>query len=232
MLLLLLACGPDPELVAERDTLRTDLEEKDARIVQLESDKAVLKARSARLEELADALSTQVAVAELGTEPIPFRLETSEGTLRCTLWPADAPQTVLNFVELATGKREWVDPATGRPTERRLYDGTTFHRVIPGFMIQGGDPLGTGEGGPGYRFKDEITEQGFDEPGLLAMANTGPNTNGSQFFITEGTPTELTGKHTIFGRCADLAVVRRIARVPTGEGDKPMSAVTLNHVVF
>ncbi len=232
MLLLLLACGPDPELVAERDALRVDLEARDARIDQLESDKAVLEARASRLEEVTDTLRTQAAIAELGSDPIPFRLKTSEGSIRCTLWPAEAPQTVLNFVELATGKRAWVDPETGRSTERPLYDGSTFHRVIPGFMVQGGDPLGTGEGGPGYRFKDEITERDFDEPGLLAMANAGPNTNGSQFFITEGTPTKLNGKHTIFGHCANLDVVKRIARVPTDEKNKPVSPVVLDQVIF
>ena len=232
MLMLLLACGPDAELVAERDGLQQEVATKDERIGALEAENGVLAAKSERLAVEVDGLRTELAVERLGSDPIPVRFETSEGTIRCTLLPAEAPQTVLNFVDLAQGRREWVDPNTGRPTERRFYDGLTFHRVMPGFMIQGGDPLGTGMGGPGYRFKDEFSERGFDEPGMLAMANSGPDTNGSQFFITEGTPVKLNGKHTIFGTCRDAEVVKRIARVPTDRGDKPTSPVVIERVVF
>ena len=126
---------------------------------------------------------------------------TTEGTIVCRLFEKDAPKTVQNFTELAEGKREWKHPSTGKKSSDRLYDGTIFHRVIPDFMIQGGDPQGTGMGGPGYQFEDETkgSPHKFDKPGKLAMANAGPNTNGSQFFITEVPTPHLNNKHTIFG---------------------------------
>src|SRR5213078_4871334 len=122
---------------------------------------------------------------------------TSEGNIVCRLFEKDAPKTVQNFTDLAEGKREWKHPSTGKKSSERLYDGTIFHRVIPDFMIQGGDPQGTGMGGPGYQFADECPPGGpaFDRPGLLAMANAGPNTNGSQFFVTVAPTPHLTGKH-------------------------------------
>ena len=126
--------------------------------------------------------------------------KTSRGTITVKLFEKEAPKTVENFVGLATGKRDWIDPRTGQKSKANLYDGTLFHRVIPQFMIQGGDPLGTGTGGPGYKFEDEFgSSKKFDKPGLLAMANAGPNTNGSQFFITEVPTPHLNGRHTIFG---------------------------------
>jgi peptidyl-prolyl cis-trans isomerase A (cyclophilin A) len=126
--------------------------------------------------------------------------QTSAGNITVRLFEKDAPKTVANFVGLATGAKEWTDPRTGQKTTARLYDGTVFHRVIPDFMIQGGDPLGRGIGGPGYKFEDEFQSgKRFDKPGLLAMANAGPNTNGSQFFITEVPTPHLNNKHTIFG---------------------------------
>jgi peptidyl-prolyl cis-trans isomerase A (cyclophilin A) len=126
--------------------------------------------------------------------------KTSRGNIVVKLFEKDAPKTVANFVGLATGKQEWVDPRSGQKSKAKLYDGTSFHRVIPQFMIQGGDPLGTGTGGPGYRFEDEFQSgRKFDRPGLLAMANAGPNTNGSQFFITEVATPHLNDRHTIFG---------------------------------
>ncbi|MHB2024145.1 MAG: peptidylprolyl isomerase, partial [Mycobacteriales bacterium] len=130
-------------------------------------------------------------------------LHTSEGDIRLELFPNHAPKTVRNFVELASGTREWTDPRTARRRAVPLYNGTVFHRVISGFMIQGGDPLGTGTGGPGYQFADEFhPELAFTRPYLVAMANAGPNTNGSQFFITVAPTAWLTGKHTIFGQVA------------------------------
>ncbi len=126
--------------------------------------------------------------------------QTSRGNVVVKLLEKEAPRTVANFVGLATGKQEWIDPRTGQKSKAKLYDGTAFHRVIPQFMIQGGDPLGTGTGGPGYRFEDEFQSgRKFDRPGLLAMANAGPNTNGSQFFITEVPTPHLNNRHTIFG---------------------------------
>ena len=168
-------------------------------------------------------------------EKIDAVLHTSLGEIRCELWPAVAPKTVDNFVGLADGSKPWADPRTGERQKRPLFDGTIFHRVIPDFMIQGGDPLGNGRGGPGYRFEDEVTaEVGFSEPGLLAMANSGPNTNGSQFFITDSTPTYLNGKHTIFGKC-DLETVRvmmgqELAMSESGEKSVPVTPIVLEHV--
>jgi len=127
-------------------------------------------------------------------------ISTSQGDIVVRFFPKEAPNTVANFVGLATGEKEFTDPATQKPTKRAYFDGLAFHRVIEGFMIQGGDPEGTGRGGPGYTFDDEFKSgRAFDKVGLLAMANRGPATNGSQFFITTSTPTHLNGKHTIFG---------------------------------
>jgi peptidyl-prolyl cis-trans isomerase A (cyclophilin A) len=160
-------------------------------------------------------------------------LETSLGTVKVRLLPKDAPETVANFVGLAQGTREWTDPRTGARVTRPLYDGTVFHRVIPEFMIQGGDPLGRGTGGPGYQFVDEFSARKFDRPGILAMANAGPNTNGSQFFLTEVATPWLNGKHTIFGEVIEgMEVVRAIARVRRGPMDRPEHDVTLQRVTI
>jgi peptidyl-prolyl cis-trans isomerase A (cyclophilin A) len=163
-------------------------------------------------------------------------LNTSLGEIVIELFPDQAPKTVKNFVELATGAKEWVDPNIGEKVKTNLYDGTIFHRVIPGFMIQGGDPLGSGMGGPGYNFADEFHgELNFDRPYLLAMANAGPNTNGSQFFITVAPTAWLNRKHSIFGEVKDAAsqkVVDAIAAVKTGANDKPVQAVKINSVSF
>jgi peptidyl-prolyl cis-trans isomerase A (cyclophilin A) len=161
-------------------------------------------------------------------------LHTSVGDIRVHLYGNHAPKTVRNFVELANGSREWTHPRTGKKTTDRLYDSTIFHRVIPNFMIQGGDPLGRGTGGPGYQFADEFhPELSFDRPYLLAMANSGPGTNGSQFFITVAATAWLTRKHTIFGEVADAdsrAVVDAIAATPTVPGDRPAQDVTISSV--
>ena len=163
-------------------------------------------------------------------------LNTSMGDIVIELFPNKAPKTVANFVELATGAKEWLDPNIGEKVRTNLYDGTIFHRVIPGFMIQGGDPLGSGMGGPGYNFADEFHgELNFDKPYLLAMANAGPNTNGSQFFITVAATTWLNRKHSIFGEVKDAAsqkVVDAIAAVKTGANDKPVQAVKINSISF
>jgi peptidyl-prolyl cis-trans isomerase A (cyclophilin A) len=166
------------------------------------------------------------------TKTLTATLRTSEGTVLVRLFPDQAPKTVRNFVDLAEGSREWTDPRTSQPTEARLYDGTIFHRVIPRFMIQGGDPLGTGTGGPGYRFADEIhPDLRFDRPYLLAMANAGPGTNGSQFFITVVPTPHLNGKHTIFGEVVDgREVVDRISQTQTGRNDRPVQDVVLESV--
>jgi peptidyl-prolyl cis-trans isomerase A (cyclophilin A) len=161
---------------------------------------------------------------------------TTMGTMRCKLFEKEAPITVANFIGLTDGTKDWKDPATGKNKHGvSLYNGTIFHRVIPGFMIQGGDPLGTGTGDPGYQFADEIVASlTFDRPGRLAMANAGPGTNGSQFFITEVPTPHLNGRHTIFGQCDDATVelVKKIARVPKGPGDKPTTAVRIEKIVI
>ena len=161
-------------------------------------------------------------------------LHTNRGGIRLRLFPDHAPATVGNFVELAEGEREWTDPRSGQPSRERFYDGLTFHRVIEGFMLQGGDPLGTGTGGPGYTFKDEFhPELSFDRPYLLAMANAGPGTNGSQFFITVGKTPHLNRRHTIFGEVADQEsreVVDAIASIPTDRRDRPSDPVVIDRV--
>jgi len=161
-------------------------------------------------------------------------IRTNHGDIRVNLFGNHAPKTVRNFVELAEGTREWTHPGTGEKSTTPLYDGTIFHRVIEGFMIQGGDPLGQGFGGPGYQFGDEFhPELSFDRPYLLAMANAGPGTNGSQFFITVGRTPHLNRKHTIFGEVADAesrAVVDAIATTATGRGDRPVQDITINSV--
>jgi len=163
-------------------------------------------------------------------------LHTSEGEITIELFPNQAPKTVANFVELATGAKEWVDPNVGEKVKKNLYDGTIFHRVIPGFMIQGGDPLGSGMGGPGYNFADEFHgELNFDRPYLLAMANAGPNTNGSQFFITVAPTTWLNRKHSIFGEVKDAAsqaIVDKIAAAKTGANDKPVQAIKITSITI
>jgi peptidyl-prolyl cis-trans isomerase A (cyclophilin A) len=160
-------------------------------------------------------------------------LHTSQGDITVKFFAKEAPKTVANFVGLATGEKQWRDPRDGQQkTNTPLYDGTIFHRVIEGFMIQGGDPLGRGNGDPGYRFEDEFQSgHKFDKVGLLAMANAGPNTNGSQFFITTSIPTWLSGKHTIFGEViSGYDVAEAISKVPRGPMDKPQQDVVLKKV--
>ncbi len=235
LLLLAASCGDRPET-----TLRLEA---------LEAENAALKVENTRLDREADALNSQVralqgdlktlkkreALARLQIEEgqkLVAVLETNRGRIACFLFPEQAPETVLNFVQLAEGTRPWKDPVTGEQRRSPLYDGTLFHRTMPNFMIQGGDPEGTGLGGPGYNFGDEVDAGlGFDEPGMLAMANRGPGTNGSQFFITDrATPHHLDGKHTIFGKCENLDVVQAIAEAPRDSRDKPLSPQVLEKV--
>lgn len=165
-------------------------------------------------------------------------LHTSAGDITIELFPDQAPKTVRNFVGLATGSGQWTDPRSGKPSNAPFYDGLVFHRVIPNFMIQGGCPLGTGTGGPGYTFDDEINPTlDFTQPYVLAMANAGKRggrgTNGSQFFITTAPTTWLQGKHTIFGKVTDResqAVVDAIGSTPTGPGDRPRTDVVIRSV--
>ena len=166
------------------------------------------------------------------TTTLTATLRTNQGPIVIRLFPDHAPKTVRNFVDLAQGSREWTDPRTGRVTTGRLYDGTIFHRVIPNFMIQGGDPLGTGTGGPGYQFADEFhPELQFDRPYLLAMANAGPGTNGSQFFITTVPTPHLNRRHTIFGEVIQgQEIVDQISHTATDGRDRPVKDVVLESV--
>lgn len=162
--------------------------------------------------------------------------ETSMGSISCRLFPKEAPITVRTIVGLATGRKSYIDPRTHKKVVgKRFYDGLTFHRVIPDFMIQGGDLLGNGMGspeGPGFPFKNETSRAlTFDRPGRLALANAGPDTNGSQFFITEVPEPRLNGGYTIFGQCGDLNVVKAIARVPRDANNRPLRPVIIRHVV-
>jgi len=188
------------------------------------------------------ALSLSLAMAqqpdEIPTTPSgPTAVfDTSIGRITCELFNSQAPKSVAHFIALAQGTEDWTNSASGAKMHNRpLYNGTVFHRVIPGYMIQGGDPTGTGTGGRGFRFKDEIDPSlTFDRPGRLAMANSGPNTNGSQFFITMGKAEPLNRHHTIFGQCdaASLFVVRAIASVNRNSSDKPLTPVVLKRVTI
>lgn len=184
---------------------------------------------------LPDSPDASVKPALLPTGPTAV-FDTSMGRMVCKLYAKEAPNTVANFIALARGTKDWTNPATHRKEHGKpLYNGTTFHRVIPGFMIQGGDPIGDGTGDPGYMFADEFNpDLNFDVPGRLAMANSGPDTNGSQFFITEAPTPHLNQVHTIFGQCDDasLSVEKAIAHVEVGASDKPVTPVTLNKLTI
>jgi peptidyl-prolyl cis-trans isomerase A (cyclophilin A) len=161
--------------------------------------------------------------------------QTSQGKIVCRLYEKEAPKTVANFIDLAEGNREWTHPTNNKKSKDKLFDGTIFHRVIPKFMIQGGDPAGTGFGGPGYKFEDETkgSPHSFNTPGKLAMANSGPNTNGSQFFITVAATPWLTGNHTIFGEVVEgQDIVDKVSEVDRDRSDKPRTPVVLESVTI
>jgi peptidyl-prolyl cis-trans isomerase A (cyclophilin A) len=186
-------------------------------------------------QDLPDSPDVQAHIAIQPTGPTAV-LDTSMGRITCKLFSKEAPETVANFIGLAEGTKDWTDPNTKKVMHHKpLYDGTSFHRVIPEFMIQGGDPLGDGSGDPGYLFKDEFDPNlNFDVPGRLAMANSGPGTNGSQFFVTEVPTEHLNQKHTIFGQCDEhsIVVVQSIARVERNGQDKPLEPVILKKVTI
>lgn len=197
--------------------------------------------RTARLLSLSALLVPALALAQgkftkLAEEgrDLYATLTTTQGDVVIRFFAKDAPKTVANFVGLATGEKDFIDPKTGEKTRRKFYDGLIFHRVIPNFMIQGGDPEGSGRGGPGYTFEDEFQSgRAFDKVGLLAMANRGPATNGSQFFITTSTPAHLTKKHTIFGEViAGYENVVKLGEVPVGPGDRPLQEQKILKVVI
>jgi len=195
-------------------------------------------AHNALLVGLAFLLSAGLATAgekeKSVAEPVYATLKTSMGVIVIRLFEDKAPKTVENFVGLATGTKEWTDPRTGQKVKQPLYNGTIFHRVIPGFMIQGGDPLGRGTGGPGYRFADEFhPDLRHNKAGILSMANAGPNTNGSQFFITLGPTPHLDNRHSVFGEAVQgQEVVVAIGNSPRGASDRPVKDVVLQEVVI
>jgi peptidyl-prolyl cis-trans isomerase A (cyclophilin A) len=158
-------------------------------------------------------------------------IKTNLGNIICELYTKEAPNTVANFVGLATGTKEFADPKTGKMIKRPFYNGLIFHRVISGFMIQGGDPLGNGTGGPGFQFNNENTNVSFNEPGVIAMANAGPNTNGSQFFITVAPTPNLEGSYNVFGKViSGQDVANKISNVPTNNEDKPITPVIIESI--
>jgi peptidyl-prolyl cis-trans isomerase A (cyclophilin A) len=170
-----------------------------------------------------------------GDGPLTATFQTSLGDIHCELFADKVPMTVANFVGLARGKKPWLHPKDGSRKTEPLYDGTIFHRVIPDFMIQGGDPLGQGVGGPGYQFSDEFhPDLKHDKPGILSMANAGPGTNGSQFFITERPTPHLDNRHSVFGQCKEVEIVKKMARVEKSSGDpsKPAEDVVLKKVII
>ncbi len=208
-------------------------------IAQQEKDKSETpksteaKKEASPMEAKASPMSKEQIEKEYGAGTYAV-FDTTKGMILCRLFPEKAPETVKNFIGLAEGTKEWTDPKTGTKVKKRFYDGLIFHRVIPDFMIQAGCPLGKGTGGPGYKFKDEFDPSlKFDRPGLLAMANAGPNTNGSQFFITEVPTSWLNNKHTIFGEVLKgMDVVKAIARVPveSKRTNKPREDVVMKKV--
>ena len=239
---LLVAALALPSCTAELKEENTSLKEK---VQNLEAQNQQLQSRVDDMTRQVDAARAEAAAAAKAVEqkeagfdpaqPLAAVFHTSKGAIRCQLFPDKAPKTVANFVGLAEGTRDWTDPATGeKKVGVPLYNGTIFHRVIPDFMIQGGDPLGKGTGGPGYQFEDEIDPSlQLDHPGVLAMANAGPNTNGSQFFITEKATPWLTGKHTIFGDCpgeTNLGIVKAMTSVPKDARDKPDEPIKLDRI--
>lgn len=180
------------------------------------------------------AAASTIAQAQEKPEPLYATLKTSMGDIVILLHADKAPKTVANFVDLATGAKEWTDPKTREKLKRPLYNGTIFHRVIPGFMIQAGDPLGNGTGGPGYRFEDEFhPDLRHSKPGILSMANAGPNTNGSQFFITQKATPWLDGKHSVFGEVVKgQTVVDTIANAARDFRDRPLKNILIQDVVI
>lgn len=243
-LLLVLLTGCTAELKEENNELRDTIAALESEVKSLKTENGALKlqARQAKVVQKSAALTAATETADASSDSpsdsaasavggeMWAKFDTSMGTILCSLEADKAPNTVANFVGLAEGTKEWTDPKTKEKKKAPFYDGLIFHRVIPKFMIQGGDPLGVGRGGPGYRFADEFHSELRHKPGTLSMANSGPGTNGSQFFITEVTTPHLDNRHSVFGYCEPLDIVKKIARVPTARGNKPLTPVVMNKV--
>jgi peptidyl-prolyl cis-trans isomerase A (cyclophilin A) len=241
--LVLGAACPDKEAEKKVASLQAEVDKLKQEVSRAQADAARARAEAARKDQEMGSLREQLSAkakdqvaADLGLKPgqkLFATLKTSMGDMVVELYWDRAPATVANFVALAEGTKEWTDPRTQQKTKRPLYNGTVFHRVIPDFMVQGGDPLGNGTGGPGYKFADEFHPSlKHDKPGTLSMANSGPGTNGSQFFITEKPTPWLDNRHSIFGSVVEnVELVGKMARVPTAR-DKPAKDVVLTQVLI
>ncbi len=216
-------------LKEENNSLTDTVKALEERLARMSEENAALKLKIKDMEE-AEQKAKMAAESNLQAE-MWARFKTSLGSIDCRLEPSRAPKTVANFVGLAEGSKEWTHPEDGSKRSEPLYNGTVFHRIIKGFMLQGGDPLGRGTGGPGYRFADEFHPQLKHKPGTLSMANSGPNTNGSQFFITEVATPHLDNRHSVFGYCEPQAMIEKIAAVPK-KGNRPNSSVPVTPVVL
>lgn len=224
------ADAPATEVTKEIPTSKA--EKKKAKAEEKKVDEKIEDAKASATTKKSKNKKDKAQSAQTKGTPMYAIFETTQGTFKIKLFADKAPKTVDNFVGLAEGTKEFTDPKTGKQTKRPFYDGLIFHRVIPNFMIQGGCPLGTGTGGPGYKFEDEIAPGlKHDKPGKLSMANAGPNTNGSQFFITVAATPWLDGKHAIFGEVVEnYDLVKAISEVRTGANDKPAEPITIKHV--
>jgi peptidyl-prolyl cis-trans isomerase A (cyclophilin A) len=225
-----LLAGCTAELKEENNELKASLGETKEELKTAQDDLDTLRIEAERARESAAKAKTAEALDVATVGGMWARFDTSMGTILCELEAEKAPKTVANFVGLAEGTKEWTNPKTRTKEKKPFYDGLIFHRVIPKFMIQGGDPMGTGRGGPGFKFADEFHPDLRHRPGTLSMANSGPGTNGSQFFITEVATPHLDGKHSIFGYCEPLQVVKDITHVPTARGNRPLTAIVLKKV--
>lgn len=244
VVLSLVGCGgvqpaEHEKVVAERDTLAAQVKKLEQELAHQKKTASATRPKPISQRRAPPILATPENVEKFLTtakitreSKLSATIQTSLGDIECELFADKAPMTVANFVGLAEGTMEWTDADSGEIVKGKpLYDGTIFHRVIPNFMIQGGDPQGTGRGGPGYKFDDETNNGlGFDKLGLLAMANAGPKTNGSQFFVTVRETAHLNGKHTIFGKC-DLPTVNKIVNTPA-ERTKPTTPVVIKHIAI
>lgn len=234
--ILLLSSACDPELPQTLERLKATQAQLEGQLRTLQGQLDAEQREVKRLRRLLRERSSELIASRMGI-PDPdtqlfATLTTGMGDIRIRLDWKEAPYTVQNFVTLAEGTRAWRDPSSGQQVKRPFYDGLTFHRVIPGFMIQTGDPKGDGSGGPGYQFPDELVEGRHpDRAGWVGMANTGPDSNGSQFFILDGPATQLEGRHTLFGEVVSgQEVVQKLAQVERDKDDKPLSPVILEKV--
>ncbi len=236
--LALLSSGCTAGLKEQNNHLDSKVSALEKRLARLSEENATLKLKIKDMEQ--DQLKAKMAAESNLESEMWARFHTSMGAIDCKLEAERAPKTVANFVGLAEGTKEWTHPADGSKKTTPLYDGTVFHRIIKGFMLQGGDPLGRGTGGPGYKFADEFHPELKHVPGTLSMANSGPNTNGSQFFITEVATPHLNGRqmkdgtvrgHSVFGYCQPMTTIQRIANVPK-KGNRPNSSVPVTPIVL